>query len=59
MENTENQLPNELKLSNAYYVYLQCEPTSPGRKLLSMFDEPFVINEVPTPHLTKLQDPSS
>jgi hypothetical protein len=58
MENTENQLPNELKLSNGYYVYLLCEPTSPGRKLLSMFDEPFVIN-ILTPHLTKLQDASS
>ncbi|CAC5414951.1 unnamed protein product [Mytilus coruscus] len=58
MEENANFKLNELKLSIGDYVYLQRTLTGQGTKFQPLYDRPFVVNSIPSPHLIKLRDPS-
>ncbi|CAG2218638.1 unnamed protein product [Mytilus edulis] len=58
MEENANIKLNELKVSIGDYVYLQRTLTGQGRKFQPLYDGPFVVNSIPSPHLIKLRDPS-
>ena len=58
METIENENIHELKVSVRNYVYLTREPVGQGRKCQHTFDGPFVVNNIPRPHMVILRDPT-
>ncbi|CAC5366810.1 unnamed protein product [Mytilus coruscus] len=48
-----------LKLSVGDYVYLHDEPTGQGRKLQAKYTGPFIVDNIPSPHLIKIIDPEN
>ena len=48
-----------LKLSEADYVLLTRETTGPARKLHDLFDGPYIVKSVPSPHTVVLHDPEN
>ena len=48
---------NPLPVKVGDYVYLSVEPTGQGQKLKFRFDGPFVVTDIPIPHMVKLRDP--
>ena len=58
METIENENMHELKLSVGNYVYLTREPGGQGRKCQHTFDEPFVVNNIPSSHIVLLRVPN-
>lgn len=58
METIENENIHELKLSVGNYMYFTREPVGQGRKFQHTFDRPFVVNNIPSPHMVLLRDPT-
>ena len=58
METIENENIHELKLSVGNYMYFTREPVGQGRKFQHTFDRPFVVNNIPSPHMILLRDPT-
>ena len=48
-----------LKLSEGDYVYLTKETTGPAQKLHDLYDGPYVVKSVPSPHTVVLHDPEN
>lgn len=55
----ENVSSNLLEVAVGDYVYLRVEPTGKGQKLQNMYEGPFVIHEILSPHIVKLKDSKS
>ncbi|CAC5405680.1 unnamed protein product [Mytilus coruscus] len=54
-----NKTTSPLKLSVGDYVYLHDEPTGQGQKLQAKFSGPFIVDNIPSPHLIKIRDPEN
>ncbi|CAC5385704.1 unnamed protein product [Mytilus coruscus] len=54
-----NKTTSPLKLSIGDYVYLHDEPTRQGQKLQAKFSGPFIVDNIPSPHLIKIRDPEN
>ncbi|CAC5418269.1 unnamed protein product [Mytilus coruscus] len=54
-----NKTTSPLKLSVGDYVYLHDEPTGQGRKLQAKYTGPFIVDNIPSPHLIKIRDPEN
>ncbi|MEW8548163.1 MAG: DDE-type integrase/transposase/recombinase, partial [Candidatus Thiodiazotropha sp.] len=48
-----------LQLSEGDYVFLSRETTGPARKLHDIFDGPYIVKSVPSPHTVVLHDPEN
>ena len=59
MINRVNKTASPLNVSIGDYVYLNEEPTGQGRKLQARYTGPFIVNDLPSPHMVKLRDPAN
>ena len=58
MVSRANNKMSPLDLTIGDYVYLRDEPTGQGQKLQAKFSGPYVVNQIPSPHLIQLRDPT-
>jgi hypothetical protein len=57
MVDTVNSNARDVRFNKSDYVFLQIESTGEGQKFQNRYDGPYVIEELPSPHMVQLRDP--